>query len=1162
MANQLALTHSRLPDMQTISDARRLINVDQAAVITRRFLDISRFNESARSRKREFSQFLHNSVIIVKQALLDEGKVTNGSAHVLLFLLGLLVPSEFSQTGLRHFNLTFFNKNTTILTFLTKENDSTAIVLENSTTNIHCFTNTEFRDQKAVLVGRLRIVDDNTYDVLSVPTCKHSLSDSISKYMEKPTEIDRFSELFAKLKVQLSRKANVTKHFSRLVLGSAINTLEPSVWWYNMDRAGTVTLVRRSNVSHFFALRVGEHYANVVLPKKWNVSECTTLNVVYNPETEALSIDLRKLQQFVDKSEHIRYPNFPSLQHTINGNRTAIAFYEIITFAIDSGITETFDQLESFLSGYLSTYGQFKKFYDTEKLSHVFYISLYENSNILLHVSQSSGNCFDIHDVFNRMAIDATGLLNPVKLITVKLASDFVGLLSVKTYETTLIYSLNDRIYLRADNAFKIIDESVGGKAPCISSMTIIDRKMPKHSLDVGEKKIEVTVRAKISSIIQCSSSGADDIGCLLTDNVNVHVDPASYWYLSNVSITRVMQNTTKIASTVLSLKCPRNLQTASLSPKLSPLWIFEADYRIRRVFRSSQKSELTLLSKECDSWTETTSTDLQNHVIIQVSADYYSRHVLIGEPGKQNVKLLGLGRPRKLRHLEYLGKKIPTEPPSDKIFKQSTETPSNDMDLEINIVGKNELTSLVDCLDASNGTNVYISCTGVRTCETSYGIVRPLSSNNTRNCRVNFHILRGGTVLINHAKSESFAYYVSGNESSLQLHLGDNDDTPDTSSNHVIVLNRPFTGFSNSSSFSTDGGYFQLYFYNNDDMRSTYAFINVSIKQMEHVTITVEFLDNIQCLLDSYQTVCTGQATSSEDLTHYRPIYQTMSVTLRSIIVVTDQAKTKTMSFCGPDPKSKNVALLNQAHQTAVTWWQVYKNDPAQTLHFFCTTNTLGTFYDIKMLQPNHINTLLLHKNTVHVYETPEKQAIVLSLRRLCWQMKERDNELELEHHLSENGQLLTVDILNTAPGRHKSFKIGEIVIHEAKTAGLLDKICLELETFMKFQINTVGTIELVPVYTKVDKGTDLVALQPESSVRKLHFVVQAAVSKHHIDFYRIDTNLVVCFKKQDAEEGGWRGPKESVTFALLLMRYFETAAFQEITMAFLNSVVVLKRS
>jgi len=146
---------------------------------------------------------------------------------------------------------------------------------------------------------------------------------------------------------------------------------------------------------------------------------------------------------------------------------------------------------------------------------------------------------------------------------------------------------------------------------------------------------------------------------------------------------------------------------TASLSTNLSPLWMLAADCRIRRVFRPSQKSKLTLMSKECDSWTETTSSHLQNPIIIQVSAYYYSRHVyLISEPRKQNVKILCLGRLLDLRPLKYLGEKILTEQASDKIFKESAEKTSfNDLDLKINILGKNE-TILVDCSDASNGTH------------------------------------------------------------------------------------------------------------------------------------------------------------------------------------------------------------------------------------------------------------------------------------------------------------------------------------------------------------------------------------------------------------------------------------------------------------------------
>jgi len=72
--------------------------------------------------------------------------------------------------------------------------------------------------------------------------------------------------------------------------------------------------------------------------------------------------------------------------------------------------------------------------------------------------------------------------------------------------------------------------------------------------------------------------------------------------------------------------------------------------------------------------------------------------------------------------------------------------------------------------------------------------------------------------------------------------------------------------------------------------------------------------------------------------------------------------------------------------------------------------------------MQPNYVH--IKHASSAQKYgsrvrDAGKTWAIILSMRSLCWQMKERDNELTLEHHLSENGQLLTVD--NTAPGRHK---------------------------------------------------------------------------------------------------------------------------------------------
>jgi len=1182
--------HFGAPNMELLLNSKLLINVDQSSTITWRFLDSLSSTDDFENRdlniKWEFMQFLHNGIILFKQSSTkndESGKLI----EIVSLFLGLLQPNVYSSLT------SYFNNTVIVLCFPTtqKTKSHVSLVFDNSSTNqhLHCFPMRELGDNKAILVGTVRFssIDDVTYTISHAPTCKYSLSTApVEKFSlhRKKSNYTNLLNAISRLK-QVAQKPGLNiQHFPWLVLGSVMNTFEPSLWQFSVDHEQTMTLIRKDS-SHLFVMRVSQYNGEIVLPKTWNFSTTTAVNVVYNIPANTIYVDFLKRHNIVTNNYEnqlsTNFKTFPSIrQHTLlKENITYISFYNIISKTIDFGLAETFGQLVHLLAGYFSTYGEFKMIEETSEVS--FFISLYENSDMILRISESADlYCVDIIELLNKLEISLVEDKHQIKLISVKITSNFLGRSRILSYESTLLYNVDKKVYLGADDSFKIlVEKSVGNQEyACLQSFSRFNVRIPEQIYEVSDHKFTgIDMDRKIASTLDCFELG-EGANCsfpqLFSKDQQVFVDPASYWYM--LSVDTVVYAGSDYTNTFMHFKCQNNVQTANISPKMAPLWIFAADRRIRRSFAMARKSKTSLFHNECSLWSNQVELERNFHVIIHVASDYYERLALIYRLGRPNVQLARLGKPLNLDSLFWQ-------------FVQKT-TRNISINLEVAIVDKREKT-ILDCtsdLSDSKDSKFNISCLGSKC--TSYVIIRLVPdslANNTRRttnyCNITFNLLHGDTVLINSAPCGSLTHNILGNGSSLRLHITPDDDEANaniaaTINNHVIVINKPFTDLSSDfSGHSTTGKHFRLC-YNNQDGTLDFCPLQVDMTyklmaSSQNVPVTVEFSDNVHCLLDLFQTICTGQAPSS-DLIPYKAKYETLSVNLQALVRIVDEVNLETYTFCGPNPPSASFLHSTNQQQAIVTWWQVYKNDPTQTSHFFSTTNSLGTFYDIKIGQPNNRNAFFSYRNTIHLRETPEKLAIVISLRRVCWQMKERQNQLELVWYLSPDTGHLLIDLLNKGlqqQGRRESlFKVGQIVIHDLKTSpGLLDKICLELETFMQFRFtkNTATTqqnaIQLVPMLTNVDHGTDLIVLQPESSVRHLDFLVRASVfnRRRGVDLYRTGTHLVVSFKKYEVEQVK---PLKLVVFALLLVRYFETIAttsFQHIRLAFLNCVFVFKK-
>jgi len=1164
-----ALVSNSRPNAAELDDQKRQINVDQAAEISLRFFNSLTSNQSdLSSLKRELSQFLHNGVILLKQVFMGgESGSKKAGQHIVPFFLGLL--SNYSDS--LEYSENVQNK-TFIFSFLAKNKENVALVFDDSPSNtqLHCFSTQVFNDKKPVLVGKLSITNtgDLTYKIEHAVTCKYRLSNTVEKFQpNKPYYGDLASSL---LRLRLvSVETNTTTYFPTVVIGNLINTFEPFLWWYRQEKNGTVTLVRKDS-SESFVINVGNYRTQdrtVFLPRSWSESRCSMLNV--DARSDFFGLDFQPAFKFIDKPENMMYRKLTPFQQTVTkGHVDHINMYNMISFALDSGITATFEHLVHFLVGYLSTYGDFEIISWVTSAHVLLFVRLHERSNLILQISLGSTHCFDVTETIHKLRLKFIGPKFSIMFVSVGLTVDFVGTLKLLSYETTWLIYENVNIYMKASDSSKILDRSAENKTACLRPTAVINIEMPTSPLDHfghGDRKIlRLETKTKMSQIINSLTNHHEHVSHIF-NITNIYVDPASYWFLMHIFSLSNTQNKS-IFNRIVDFQCHNLLSTASISPKLAPLWVFGTDQRVRRGFKGARNSQLTLFSNECRLWSSKL-IDIQSHVIVYVTADFYQRYVLIDEPWKPNTKLFRLGRPKRLHPLVHVENKVYNRLGSEKIHN----------DLSITVVDRRENT-LIDCSNPIH-SNFSISCS-VKGC-TSYVIVRQYPSAELTNhfCQIRFNVVQGDVTLINNALMGLFIYNIVDDNSSFHLYLPADHEKKvgeqiATSTNHVIMPNRLFTSLTNSSGHSTiftNQEIFRLCYNKTDTSSDSFCPITVdmtyrTMKRMQDVSVTVEFSDKVHCLFDLFQTVCTGE-TSGVKKTTFKHKYETLAVNLQSLVVLADEVKPETYLFCAPDPKDAHVSRTEPDNQeNFATWWQFFKNDPAKNSHFFCTKNSLGTFYEIKLAQPNNRNTLFLHANQIHVHETPKKLAIILSLRRMCWQLKERGNELKLVWHLSEPGDLLFIDLVNFSPSQqHNRFKIGQIVIQNPMLRGLLKKIFVELEAFLQFRSTIQGTIEIFPAMTNIDKSTELVALQPESSVRPLHFVVDAAAAKNcTAEFYEIGTNLVVYFSKQVEVEMSNDGQlnKPVVTmFTMLLLRYFETKAFKYIKLSFVNGVFVLKR-
>jgi len=1121
----------------------------------------------------EMRQFLHNTVIILKQAF--DG-TTPKTWQILSFLLGIIQPLGEVNVMLT----SLISDESDTMSVATRNNESIAITIdistESSEPNIHCFPTTGLVNKKLVVWGLLRMNDD--YKVELVPVCMNSLANSVAGYVKSSVTLDQLINTFRN---SLGTVPSYAYFQNTFLLGNILNTHEPSLWWYHFEnhKYNTLTVVRRHK-NHVFAIRIGCIDGDIQLPASWKVSYCTGLNIIYDSNSSTFEIDM--LRQCENTEQNV---NFRTIQPPIKSiskiaDNVYLAIFHIISRLIKNGIAKTYDELLYALLGYVHTYNRFS-FVTASADNVLFHISLTEKSNMILSISNESKTCFDANEMITKLCNQFAGFEVSLPLLLVSIGIGSNGFDSLEMMSFNSIYFQN---YLPDTNSFTSSNETNKqqdiGQTDC--SETLEYTRIIKNT-SIYRQHLSISLKKRAYLIINCMND--DTESCRLMEPVldkptRVFVDQAMYRFFTFSSGLQFGENFTEKGGALVYTTCPAGLHTSILSPILQPIWLFATYCILKREFVETRSAKFVVFSRDCTNMNDNSlvTSGLSTHTIIYITGEFYKRYEMIYEPSKP-ILLLSSFRPHVLffRTISCptLGNTSNLRDSYQKIKEHCLNKRKRDIRLpdrqtpisghiQITDIRTNRTVATVNCPEDKATINLF--CDFVCSAHLIISEFFQNISKVTQQCRVYLKI-HGKLTIYNNASFGTFVYKMMDDKIG-KLHvvllskLG-------SSLSHVFHVNWPFLEM--SMKFVVISGHsraIKVCDFEADDIKYTFCSLRIKLSVENYQLITLIFNDGVQCHFDTFQSVCMGQ-TSTRNMKIYKNRCNELSTRVQSVIYIQDDVKHESYLFCGPQPSNELVHTKPILRATETSWLFI-KNDPRQLQHIFCSTNTLSTFYDIKIAQPNNVNALFSNPNTVHIRESPEKLAILLSLRRICWQMKERQNELQLVPTINIDDDRLEINLFNRAQdeNQHERFKVGLIVFHNitvnTSTESLLNKIHLELEAPMKFKLNTkqdVITVDLVPAKVFIDLHTNLVALQPESAVRPMHFLIQAIVfGKQIVSLYRLEENLVVCFRKNVGIEIDTSQPQKSTVFGLLLLRFFEENSFQHIKLAFLNRVIVLK--
>jgi len=270
----------------------------------------------------------------------------------------------------------------------------------------------------------------------------------------------------------------------------------------------------------------------------------------------------------------------------------------------------------------------------------------------------------------------------------------------------------------------------------------------------------------------------------------------------------------------------------------------------------------------------------------------------------------------------------------------------------------------------------------------------------------------------------------------------------------------------------------------------------------------------------------------------------QLLSRQLEAFIVV--KHDNRLFVFCaGLDDRKQKHAKTTQQYNNMI------KIRPK--LHYYIFCSKLSTFIDVTFGRfGRHI--FVPEIRVEHIAQ----QGLVVSLSAMCWSLKERNLEIDLEPIVYDNDVEINIfigEIVDENQFHMPSLKIGDILLKNA-LPNKLGQVLLQLESLMYLKkIDAQRQLQLQPLAVFINDDVRLLVLMPESSVRPLLYKVERNGMENLVNFRLFDSLVVRLLVGLD--DAGFR-----VYFMLLLVEFFVyRRAFNSVSIVFKSEVIEFVR-
>jgi len=261
--------------------------------------------------------------------------------------------------------------------------------------------------------------------------------------------------------------------------------------------------------------------------------------------------------------------------------------------------------------------------------------------------------------------------------------------------------------------------------------------------------------------------------------------------------------------------------------------------------------------------------------------------------------------------------------------------------------------------------------------------------------------------------------------------------------------------------------------------------------------------------------------------------------------IVIHKNSISGEMSFYIP----KSAVTVADDQQQKIIFIQQPLTANQTTIYNYATNVVFSATIDCK--NDDHLLPSKCRSANTTVYQS-QNNSMIISLRKMCWALKSRMMELKITlFKNTRNNLLFTFNAYNTTD-RKTEYLSTLVLVPEtvSKVANLV-----ELETYMYLDVWQNQQVFLRPFKKHVSRRITQIILQPESSVRPLHFFISTLQPSTNIKYFKWVDSLIF-------QTVGSVRAENNVELTLVCVNFFTmTYAFPKIILEFSDAVFYFQR-